>query len=214
MIDQDYDEGYHDDIPERKRRSPNFIIGFGLLALSMVGVTLAASITIGNGNRLEFGQGLYRITSCDQWIGIKLNPTAASYGGYSRVANINLSGFDALNCLGKDIKIQLLDGSSTILPIFSDASGLVDRVLLNVSSTAVNRATAVGFYNGYGVLVTSSLSGSNGYAIDSSKSGDVTTYWTYLSYNASTGIYSLIFNSPQATMSAVNSLTVQSASSN
>jgi hypothetical protein len=203
VIDQDYDEGYHDDIPVRRRSSSTFIIGFGLVALSMVGVTLAASITIGNGNRLEFGQGLYRITSCDQWIGIKLNPTAASYaGGNSRVANMNLSGFDALNCRGKDIKIQLLDGSSAILPIFSDESGLVDRVLLNVSSSAVNRANAVGFYNGFGVLVTSSLSGSNGYAYDSGQ---------YLSYNSTTGVYTILFNSPQATMSAVNSLTVQSA---
>jgi hypothetical protein len=203
VVDQDYDEGYHDDVPVREKRSPKFILGVGMLTLSLVGFTVAASITIGNGNRLEFGQGLYQITSCDQWIGIKLNPSAASYSGQSRVANMNLSGFDALNCRGRDIKIQLLDGSSAILPIFSDASGLVDRVLLNVSSDAnKGRANAVGFYNGYGVLVTSSLSGSNGYAYDSGQ---------YLSYNASTGVYSILFNSPQATMSAVNSLTVQSS---
>ena len=203
MVEQEYDEGYHDDLPVRKRKSANFIIGFGLMAFSVVGFTVAANITIGSGNRLEFGQGLYQITSCDQWIGIKLNPSAASYSGQSRVANMNLSGFDALNCRGRDIKIQLLDGSSAILPIFSDASGLVDRVLLNVSSdTNKGRANAVGFYNGYGVLVTSSLSGSNGYAYDSGQ---------YLSYNANTGVYSILFNSPQATMSAVNGLTVQSA---
>jgi len=204
VIDQESDEGYHDDIPVRQKRSPKFILGLGMLALSVVGFTVAASITIGNGNRLEFGQGLYRITSCDQWIGIKLNPSAASYSGQSRVANMNLSGFDALNCRGRDIKIQLLDGSSAVLPIFSDASGLVDRVLLNVSTdTNRGRATAVGFYNGYGVLVTSSLSGSNGYAYDSGQ---------YLSFNSTTGVYSIVFNSPQATMSAVNSLTVQSTS--
>jgi hypothetical protein len=204
VIDQEYDEGYHDDIPVRKRPSSTFIIGFGLIALSVVGFTFAANLSIGNGNRLEFGQGLYRITSCDQWIGIKLNPTAASYaGGNSRVANMNLSGFDALNCRGKDIKIQLLDGSSAILPIFAQDNFLVDRVMLNVSASAINRANAVGFYNGYGVLVTSSLSGSNGYAYDTGQ---------YLSYNSTTGVYSIIFNSPQATMSAVNSLTVQSAS--
>jgi len=203
VIDEDYDEGYHDDVPVREKRSPKFILGLGMLAFSLVGFTVAASITIGNGNRLEFGQGLYQITSCDQWIGIKLNPSAASYSGQSRVANINLSGFDALNCRGRNIKIQLLDGSSAILPIFSDASGLVDRVLLNVSTdTNTGRATAVGFYNGYGVLVTSSLSGSNGYAYDSGQ---------YLSYNSNTGVYSILFNYPQATMSAVNSLTVQSA---
>jgi hypothetical protein len=157
VVEQEYDEGYHDDIPVREKRSPKFIFGFGMIALSAVGFTVAASLTIGNGNRLEFGQGLYRITSCDQWIGIKLNPSAASYSGQSRVANMNLSGFDALNCRGRNIKIQLLDGSSAILPIFSDTSGLVDRVLLNVSSdTNKGRANAVGFYDGYGVLVTAS----------------------------------------------------------
>ena len=66
----------------------------------------------------------------------------------------------------------------------------------------MGRANAVGFYNGYGALVTSSLSGSNGYAYDG---------YQYLSYNASTGLYSIVFNYPQATMSAVSSLTVQSA---
>ena len=202
MIDQDYDEGYHDDLPVRKKRSSKFILGFALLALSVVGFTVAANITIGNGNRLEFGQGLYQITSCDQWVGIKLNPSAASYSGQSRVANMNISGLDALNCKGVNFKIQLLDNASAILPIFLDASGLVDRVMLNVSSSAVNRANAVSFYNGYGVLVTSSLSGSNGYAYDG---------YQYLSYNSNTGVYSIVFNYPQATMSAVNSLTVQSA---
>ena len=205
MVTQEYDEGYHDDIPVREKRSPKFILGFGMIALSVVGFTVAASLTIGNGNRLEFGQGLYRITSCDQWIGIKLNPSAASYSGQSRVANMNLSGFDALNCRGRNRKIQLLDGSAAVLPIFSDTSGLVDRVLLNVSSdTNKGRANAVGFYDGYGVLVTSSLSGSNGYAYDGNQ---------YLSYNSSSGVYSILFNSPQATMSAVNSLIVQSGSS-
>jgi hypothetical protein len=202
VIEEDYDEGYHDDLPVREKRSPKFILGLGMLALSAVGFTVAANITIGNGNKLEFGQGLYRITSCDQWVGIKLNPSAASYSGQSRVANMNISGLDALNCKGVNFKIQLLDNASAILPIFSDASGLVDRVMLNVSSSAVNRANAVSFYNGYGVLVTSSLSGSNGYAYDG---------YQYLSYNANTGVYSIVFNYPQATMSAVNSLTVQSA---
>lgn len=204
MIDQDYDEGYHDDIPVREKRSPKFIVGLGMLAISVIGFTVAASITIGTGNRLEFGQGLYQITSCEQWIGIKLNPTAASYSGQSRVANINLSGFDALNCRGKNIKIQLRDSSSAILPLFQDASGLVDRLLINVSSdVSKTRANAVGFYNGYGVLVTSSLSGTNGYAYDS---------YQYLSYNSNSGVYTVVFNYPQATMSAVTSLTVQSAS--
>jgi hypothetical protein len=208
VIDQDYDEGYHDDMPVRKRPSSTFIIGFGLLALSVVGFTFAANLTIGKGNKLEFGQGLYQITSCDQWIGIKLNPTAATYGsggGQSRVANVNISGLDVLNCGNNvDFKIQLLDASSAILPIFEDSGSLlVDRLLLNVDTrNGQDRRNALSFYNGYGVLVTASISGNNGYAYDS---------YQYLSYNSNTGIYTILFNRPQATMSAVNSLTVQSA---
>ena len=34
MIDQDYDEGYRNDIAVGAKRSPKFILGFGLLALS------------------------------------------------------------------------------------------------------------------------------------------------------------------------------------
>jgi len=70
VIEEDYDEGYHDDLPVREKRSSKFILGLGMLALSAVGFTVAANITIGNGNKLEFGQGLYQITSCDQWVGI------------------------------------------------------------------------------------------------------------------------------------------------
>ena len=206
MIDQDYDEGYHDDIPVRKPRSPKFIIGFGLLAMSVVGFTFAANISVGSGNRLEFGQGLYQITACDQWIGIKLNPTAASYGGQSRVANVNISGLDVLDtgkCRGVDFRIQLRNVSDVVMPLFSDNSGLVDRLLFNVSSdVSKDRRNALSFYDGFGVMVTSSISGTGGYAYDGSQ---------YLSYNGNTGIYTVIFNSPQATMSAVYSLTVQSA---
>jgi hypothetical protein len=209
VIDQDYDEGYHDDIAVGKKRSPKFIIGFGLLAMSVVGLTFAANISIGNGNRLEFGQGLYQITACDQWVGIKLNPTAATYGsggGQSRVANVNISGLDVLDtgkCRGIDFRIQLRDASNVVMPLFSDDSGLVDRLLFNVSDNqATDRRNALSFYNGFGVMVTSSISGDNGFAFDNSQ---------YLSYNGTTGIYTVVFNSPQATMSAVYGLTVQSA---
>lgn len=195
---------YSDDPKPVKKSNPQFILGAFFIFTSLLGLTVAASVTIGSGGKIEFGQGIYQITACDQWIGIKLNPSSAIYSGQSRVANMNLSGFDALNCRGVNFRIQLLDSGNTAIPIFRDASGLVDRVLLNVSSDPTKtRANAVSFYDGYGTIVTSSLSGSNGYAYDG---------YEYLSYSAATGIYTLVFNYPQATMSTVNSLTVQSQS--
>lgn len=197
---------YNDDPVAYTKPKSQFILGAFLIATSLLGLSFAANLTLGSGDRLEFGQGIYRITSCDQWIGIKLNPTAASYSGQSRVANMNISGFDALNCRGVNFQIRLLNSSDTVLPLFRDGSGLVDRVLLNVSSDqSKTRANAVSFYDGYGVLVTSSLSGSNGYAYDS---------YQYLSYNSTTGVYTMVFSYPQATMSAVSSLSVQSQNAN
>ena len=119
---------------------------------------------------------------------------------------MNISGLDVLDtgkCRGVDFRIQLRDVSDVVMPLFSDNSGLVDRLLFNVSSdVSKDRRNALSFYDGFGVMVTSSISGTGGYAYDNSQ---------YLSYNGSTGIYTIIFNSPQATMSDVYSLTVQSA---
>jgi hypothetical protein len=60
-----------------------------MIGLSVTGLTLAASFTINSG-KVEFGQGIYKIQSCDQWVGINLVPSDATYDGLSRVANIQI----------------------------------------------------------------------------------------------------------------------------
>ena len=190
---------------KRFRRSKLFI-GLSMIGLSVTGLTLAASFTINSG-KVEFGQGIYKIQSCDQWIAINLVPTEASYGGLSRVANIQISGLDATRCRGSNFKIQLYPTgvSPAAMALFSEGSTSVDRLLLSVSSDVTKvRANAVSFIDGAGRLVTASLAADgSGYAYDR---------WQYLTYATSNGVYSVSFTRPLATVSAVNSLTVQSAS--
>jgi hypothetical protein len=201
----DGDELVPDSGAKKFRRSKLFI-GLSMIGLSVTGLTLAASFSINSG-RVEFGQGIYKIQSCDQWIAINLVPTEATYDGLSRVVNIQISGLDATRCRGSNFKIQLYPtgASPAAMALFSEGSTSVDRLLLSVSSDVTKvRANAVSFIDGSGRLVTANLSADgSGYAFDR---------WQYLTYATSNGVYSVSFTRPLATMSAVNSLTVQSAS--
>ena len=190
----------------KRFRNSKLFIGLSLIGLSVTGLTLAASFSINSG-RVEFGQGIYKIQSCDQWIAINLVPTEASYGGLSRVSTVQISGLDATRCRGSNFKIQLYPTgvSPAAMALFAEGSTSVDRLLLSVSSDVTKvRANAVSIIDGSGRLITASLSADgSGYAYDR---------WQSLSYATSNGVYSVLFSRPLATVSAVNSLTVQSAS--
>lgn len=191
---------------KRGIRNSKLFIGFGLIAFAFSGFTFAASISLNSGN-IEFGQGIYQIRSCDQWVGLRLESTRAQYNGLSRVQGIKISGLDALNCRGSNFKIQLFAGeiNTTPMKIFLDASGEVDRVLLNISSDlAKGRTDAVSFYDGYGQLVPSEdIGDGTGYADDG---------YQFFEYSPVDGSYFVSFGDPLATTSAVTNLTVQSAS--
>jgi len=190
----------------KRFRNSKLFIGLSLIVLSATGLTLAASFTINSG-RIEFGQGIYKIQSCDQWIAINLVPTEASYDGESRIANVQISGLDATRCRGSNFKIQFYPtgASATAMPLFSEGSTPIDRLLLSVSSDVSKvRANAVSLIDGSGRLITASLTeDGSGVAFDR---------WQYLTYATTSGVYSVSFTRPLATVSAVNSLTVQSAS--
>jgi len=90
--------------------------GFRLTLLavivSLVGTTFAINVTINGNNRVEFGQGLYRITSCDQFMNVNLKSGNAFADGYSRVESIELSGLDVARCANTSIRLRLYDASN------------------------------------------------------------------------------------------------------
>ena len=45
--------------------------------ISLIGTTFAINVTINGNNSVEFGQGVYRITSCDQFMNVNLKSSNA-----------------------------------------------------------------------------------------------------------------------------------------
>lgn len=225
MIEDDGDSAFYDgdgSVPiERSRsRSKRFILGVLLLTLGIFSTTLAANITLNGGKRQEFGQGLYVIKACDQWVSIGFNTIASATGGTVSVANggsgiarnagdlkikqMIINGLDTKLCRGTNIKIQLWSGSNTVpMPLFTDNSGDVSRVILNIPSNAVtatiaDRGNNLNFINGYGQVIGSAQAWDDGYE--------------FLDWNSNApATYILQFTTPLAWSQDFTRLTLESA---
>jgi len=87
-----------------------------LIAVPVIGTTLAASITINTGNAVQFGQGVVQATACDNAITVTAATTfvnAASAGSYS-MGDVGLTGISS-DCYTKKIIVSIYPDSSTVL---------------------------------------------------------------------------------------------------
>jgi hypothetical protein len=80
--------------------------------ISLIGTTFAINVTINGNNSVEFGQGVYRITSCDQFMNVNLKSSNAFDDGLSRVGSIELSGVDVARCANTSVRLRLYDASN------------------------------------------------------------------------------------------------------
>ncbi len=181
MIDDDGEDVAYDGdelapaLPLYRRR--RFIVGMVIMALGF-STTLAANISLNGNKKSEFGQGLYLIKACDQWISVGLVPDTVtatavqswpgnaagsdtvtySAGQYSKVKEIVLYGLDTVKCRGTNIKMQLYHGTyGQPMPIFTDGNGPSNRVIFNIpnnaTATFADRESNVNFINNYGAIV-------------------------------------------------------------
>jgi hypothetical protein len=165
------------------------------LALSS---TFAANININDSNRLEFGQGIYQIKACDQFISLEFKSTR-SINGFSRVGNIVFKGLDIEKCKGTAMRLRLYrTGVSSQLNLYTNSSGSETgtAVIMVISKTATPSTAAddVTLVNHLGVNIEY---GDNMQAID---------------YDPVTGNFIISYYYPLAEMRYVNSVTLESAS--
>jgi len=159
----------------------------GVIALVMVptlGNTFAGSITVNTAQNVEFGQGIASTAACDS--SVTITPYAlydASQAGYF-LDTITVSGIELrdsttavsnLTCLGKTIKIQVLNGSNVLK---SWVTAGVNTGSATVNSTSGTN-TASGVTSGLTVVVSGSgtATGSVEFGIDSAtilSAGEVT----------------------------------------
>ena len=203
-----------DDARQPRRHRKLFI----LLIVGLFGITttVAANITINSGKKAEFGQGLYQVKACDQFVSVYLDNTDTTYNetgtagsGFSNISAIRVYGLDTVKCAGTTIRIKLYKANQAApLQIYTNAEpggyecpdttncGYAQLVLV----VAAN-ATQANAKNNVSLL---SYSGAN-----VGKSDD----YQGLSYDVPTGSYTVGFTYPRASMSQFSYLTLESASS-
>jgi hypothetical protein len=176
--------------------------------LSLVGTTFAVNVTINGDNRVEFGQGVYRITSCDQFINVALKSSSAFADGLSRVGSIELSGLDVARCANTSIRLRLYDASNPApMDLFNNiayTSRGTSYPCCTETGTAVVMVIAAGATQGTAAqsVMLISPSGRNiGYG-DRHES---------IRYESTTAVFTVSFASPLAIMRDVAKTTLESA---
>jgi hypothetical protein len=190
-------------------KKPKRFIGILFIALGLIGTTVAANITINNG-RIEMGQGIYRISACDQWVGIGLYPTAASYSGKSRIQTVELIGLDPRLC--KNVKNS---SPNTPLELFYGTTG-ADSTTATATLGNVNQLS---IYDSATVSYPSPVASYNSYAAKAltlvNQAGVNVSYadaYHRISYVSATGVYRIYLEQPLCLMEDVDKITIESAS--
>lgn len=197
-------------------KKPKRFLGILFIALGLIGTTVAANITINNG-RIEMGQGIYRISACDQWVGIGLYPTAATYSGKSRIQTVELIGLDPRLCKNVIFRIKMFKNSSpnTPLELFYGTTG-ADSTTATATLGNVNQLS---IYDSATVSYPSPVTSYNSYAgkaltLVNQAGVNVSYADTYhrISYVSATGVYRIYLEQPLCLMEDVDKITIESAS--
>jgi len=186
--------------------------GFRLTLLavivSLVGTTFAINVTINGNNRVEFGQGLYRITSCDQFMNVNLKSGNAFADGYSRVESIELSGLDVARCANTSIRLRLYDASNPA-PM---------NLFTNIAYTSRGTSYPCCTETGTAVVMVIAANATQATAAQSvtliSPSGRNIGYGDRhesIRYESTTAVFTVTFASPLAIMRDVAKTTLESA---
>lgn len=159
-----------------------------LLAISYLAYTFAATININTNNRVEFGQGVYNLRVCDDFININLGATSVDQGGTSKVNRVIINGFDSMKCKNRNFTIKIFKANiASPADLFNITSpNNANRVKISVSN-----AGAVTLIN---------------MADENVGSGDA-----YHSIAYATGVYTITFVDPLLPVPDVNLTTIESA---
>jgi hypothetical protein len=200
-------------MPDTAEKSGRFSSrGFRLTLLavivSLLGTTFAINVTINGNNRVEFGQGLYRITSCDQFMNVNLKSGSAFADGLSRVESIELSGVDVARCANTSIRLRLYE-TSTATPM---------NIFNNIAYTSRGTSYPCCTETGTSVIMVIAANATQATAAQSvtliSPSGRNISYGDRhqsIRYESTTAIFSITFASPLAIMRDVAKTTLESA---
>lgn len=141
---------------------------FGVIAIALIPSllsTFAASVTVGTGP-LEFGQGSQQAIACDDTVYIALGeewhpaPTSDdSSNGFFRIRTATISNLDLEKCVGRKIRMRLIDNSSNEVALGPDPAAKVLQVTLpnSVPETSPITDVALTYLDSSGQPISGSL---------------------------------------------------------
>ena len=175
-------------------------LGAVVIFATSVGSVLAAGISIGASARgTEFGQGVYLIKACDDWI--QLNLVAGETGskgapaGYSALTGITIDGLDVTKCSSTKFSIGARSSNGSVLPLYRTDK---QKFMCSQKACVIGSNAQADFDLAVSSKKVVSLSVSNSYHS--------------LTYNSSTATYTVTFTQPAILATDVSSLIIQSSS--
>ena len=99
------------------------IIGFLLTVVTGIGSIFAGNFSMGDSaSALEYGQGVYKISACDDWVRINLAAGATGQHGapegLSALTGIVVSSLDTRACSGTEFTISAVDEENNPLAMY------------------------------------------------------------------------------------------------
>jgi hypothetical protein len=135
-------------VPKKKKnKSLQVMLGIAaLIAVPVVGTTLAASITIGTDNAaINFGQGVVQTTACDSAVVVTAASsfTNATGSGSFKTGDVTITGISS-DCYTKQFIVTLYPDTSTSIGscTITNYSGATVAGAADVSATNCNSGTA------------------------------------------------------------------------
>jgi hypothetical protein len=194
--------------PRSKRAKLN--LGIFLLILGVLGSTFAANISLNGGNKKEFGQGIFQIKACDQWVGIGLTTGQGAQNTY--VANVRLIGLDPRGCKGTIFRIKFFPtGSTTAMNMYLGA-GTTTAANDSVTATSlVTKITNTSYTGNTQALYETWAADAVSLIDPQGRDIGYADAYEFIDYEAATGEYNVIFTYPRAVAAQVSSITIETA---
>jgi hypothetical protein len=205
----DYEDGYTETSSRKSRLKLNLTIF--LVVLVALSSTYAANISLG-GARKEFGQGVYQIKACDQWVGVQLQTAASPDNAY--VGTVKLYGFDPRLCVGRIFNIKLFkSGSAAAMDLYLGAgatSGTDTASVLTIMDTSTPYSSS---YPTRGTKTAFETWSSDALTLVDKFGRNIGYQDSYLNilYYPKIGSYWIEFTYPKAEAALVTGVTIESA---
>jgi len=130
-------------------KSQKMLLGVFLLFSSVLTSVVAANVTVNTNNRVEFGQGVYRVGACDNFVNIE-----AERNG-NNIWQLIIDGLDIQKCANVYMRIKLLGSDGSPINLYEESDTAVNRVMLRFNGNPDPYA-GVDFYNVIGQPIAES----------------------------------------------------------